>query len=616
MGITKRPFDATGLMQLKCGYDSIAGEVRSTAITGSIPDGFTGGSQTVFSLYRVEAVEDFFKSLDISGAISVQASFGKGGAKVQFASRLKMHDYSLYIAVHVEVIRGTKILDAPKLTQTAYQLLGVNKEQFRTEHGDEFLAGVTSGGEFIAFLEIKTKSQSEYEELSAAITVGDLLGVTTGSATFHSVLDHITGMAEYTVQSFQQGGTDQDAQVTPEKLLQKATTFANTVSGDNVFDYLAIFQTYDVLDRPAGANPIDVQNQKDTLDHLGTLLLQYKKVAASVEYLLENSAEFAPFDPAPLQSKAGAIYQTINMLVHSASQCMNDYTQCALPTSGLASPKIELPARLTTDAIKGVDLARKAALEAQSYAEAAKTHSDRVAVINGAITPGPDGPAHADEAKMEANNAATAAEKAVQAANTTVAAGSPYAEAAGYLTSAKASAQSAKDASATAQLLNQEAYKKGYAPYWTMPNTILLGRANEHGNLWKSEEVSNDTTEGGLKLSTLAYDPVGGKLEFGLIDPIVDEGASGKVIRSGLEDRQKGPRSGFFLYEGRCFVVLQGAIDPATKDRYDITGSIWSFSFKIRSISSGLDNTVHLTAVCKDTPTGLGPHLDFHWNKV
>src|SRR5262245_41646391 len=152
MSITKREFQPDALMQFACGFDALAGEVRSSAVMGMVPNNFSGGTQTSFSLFKIEKIEDFLESLEISASVSIQASFGKGGAKAKFSKQIKIHDYSLYIAVVVNVDKGTKILQSPVLIPAAAKLLKDDREKFRKSYGDEFLAAVTSGGEFVAVL--------------------------------------------------------------------------------------------------------------------------------------------------------------------------------------------------------------------------------------------------------------------------------------------------------------------------------------------------------------------------------------------------------------------------------------------------------------------------------
>ena len=250
MAKTDREFDASQLMQFKCGFDALSGEVLSSAVTGDIPNDATGGVQTITYIKVVETIDDFVKYLNLSTAASVQVDFGRGGARAAFAETLTIHDYSVYVVVYVTVTTGTKILQNPAFTQVAGQLLNQDQAAFRKQYGDEFLAGVTQGGEFIGFMEFRTKDQVDQQQISAALSGGATFDSITGDASLslNQSISTLTSTQNLTLNTFQRGGSNQGInQVTVNDLLQKATGFAGTVTGTNVFDYVAVFQTYDIL---------------------------------------------------------------------------------------------------------------------------------------------------------------------------------------------------------------------------------------------------------------------------------------------------------------------------------------------------------------------------------
>ena len=133
------------------------------------PDDPSGGVQTTTYIKTVETVDDFVKYLNLSASASIQVDFGRGGARAASAETLSVHDYSVYVVVYVAVTTGTKILQNPTFTHDAGQLLVQDKDAFRKQYGDEYLAGVTEGGEFIGFLEIRTKDQADQQQISAGI---------------------------------------------------------------------------------------------------------------------------------------------------------------------------------------------------------------------------------------------------------------------------------------------------------------------------------------------------------------------------------------------------------------------------------------------------------------
>ena len=621
MSQTKREFDATQLMQFKCGFDALSGEVLGMAVSGD-PGDSIGGEQTITYIEVVETVDDFVKYLNVSASASIQVAFGHGGARAGWAETLSVHDYSVYVVVYISVTTGTKILQNPAFTHDAGQLLVQHPDDFRKQYGDEFLAGVTQGGEFIGFLEIRTKDQADQQQISAGLSGGGTFGAISGdaSASLQQSISTLTSTQNLTLSTFQRGGSNAGLnQVTVNDLLQKATGFAATVTGADVFDYVAVFETYDILTPPTTPNPVDVQNQRDALEQLGLYKLRYMKVRDSIQYVLDNPGEFAAFDSSALTDKLNGINDFLNHLKDAASACFADLTKCKFP-GFLVDPVVVLPQRLAVDVQTAVAAAQNSMTQANQAAVACKTHSDRIIQISQIIQVGPGAKALADEAAIAAADAATAATQAQDAASAAIASGAAYPEAASYVAAATASAQAASAASNQAQSLIQEIHRKGYSPYWNVPNTILLERSNSAGHIWKTMEADNDTAPTapfGVYLSHLATDPSGGKLEFGLVGNVVDLGQSGQCTRDGLDQRFNGSRAGFYCYHGGSFIILETALDNVSHHYlYDLTGFVWTFSFKVKSIASGLETVVPMTAVCKDSGDQLGAHMDYLWKVV
>ena len=390
MSQTKREFDATQLMQFKCGFDALSGEVLGMAVSGD-PGDSIGGEQTITYIEVVETVDDFVKYLNVSASASIQVAFGHGGARAGWAETLSVHDYSVYVVVYISVTTGTKILQNPAFTHDAGQLLVQHPDDFRKQYGDEFLAGVTQGGEFIGFLEIRTKDQADQQQISAGLSGGGTFGAISGdaSASLQQSISTLTSTQNLTLSTFQRGGSNAGLnQVTVNDLLQKATGFAATVTGADVFDYVAVFETYDILTPPTTPNPVDVQNQRDALEQLGLYKLRYMKVRDSIQYVLDNPGEFAAFDSSALTDKLNGINDFLNHLKDAASACFADLTKCKFP-GFLVDPVVVLPQRLAVDVQTAVAAAQNSMTQANQAAVACKTHSDRIIQISQIIQVGP-----------------------------------------------------------------------------------------------------------------------------------------------------------------------------------------------------------------------------------
>ena len=83
-----RDYDATAFMQPACGFDSLSGDVKGTAVVGT-PGQPIGGREAVFSLYKVESAEDFVKSLNIDASVSLQVEYS-GPPKVDHSGHLHL----------------------------------------------------------------------------------------------------------------------------------------------------------------------------------------------------------------------------------------------------------------------------------------------------------------------------------------------------------------------------------------------------------------------------------------------------------------------------------------------------------------------------------------------
>lgn len=651
MPVTVREFVPDQLMEFGCGYDALAGEVRSSAVTGTIPATFDGGTETTFSLFKVERIEDFLETLSVSASANVQASFGKGGAKARFTKQVKIHDYSLYIALVVTVKKGTKILKNPALRKDAHQILVQDKDRFRKLYGDEYLAAITSGGEFGAVLEIRTSSRDHQERLSTQISASGAMGTTNGSASasFERFVKELVQNNQLIVTSYQRGGSDPNPVVDPAKLIDKAIGFPSTVDDKNVFDFVAAFQSYDVLPPPDGVavSPIDIQIQQTALDNIGTRRLRLLKLAGSIDYVLQNHDEFDSFDSSELTLKLGEVQNSINALSKAASDCFADYRMCQLPTS-ILDVVVKLPMRLDSTSIGAVDAVRKSAEEAQKHAAACKAHSARVMAIGNAIAPGPQGSRLADEAKIEMQNAVASHHLAQKAAQTALVTGNATVITAKWAEAAKSAVQQADDALALATRAYAKIPDIGYSPYWTGPRVLVYSiftKIRSDYGIWRNISpllLSSADPTGSFRkrLSDFAVDPSGGELELFLEHNLTSFDDSKTASFPGFRLGQnfipfKGTSSSIGDYgvqakietgwhnvagdSGRAEVVSQLSFVAQIHQfnaKLDIFWKEQMFTLALRSKKTGISSKLDFTLYLTNHESGKKPYLDESWQIV
>jgi SepF-like predicted cell division protein (DUF552 family) len=470
-----REFDQNQGMAYGVGFDSVAGDVRGDCVLRTEPESPVGvsGQEVVFKLRQITSSTELAKELNISASASLKAQFGKVSAKASYASQQNINQFSIYLVAQVSVTNPTRRLRDVKLTDEAWRLLEVKGvEEFRERCGDEFLSGITTGGEYLAILQITTRSEEEKQNVSVSVRAKGTGGTWKAGADFKLALEQISKEHEVEVTSFQQGGDTATIPDTVEEIIDRAVNFPQQVDGDKAFAYSAFFQDYNSLNLPDGINPIDVEQQKRVIEKLADYYLSYSDLLNSIEYIFKNSDQFVAFDLTALNQKANDVRKTMNSLIESASNCFDDYRSCKLPDA-LDPPIVDLPVRKSIEVRDAIDAAKVAANNAVAYAEDAKNAAKKVLEILGTITPGSSGKDFADQARQEAENAKNFAKLARREADNAILAKDKTEEADKFAKTAIAAADEAEQAVKIAERNAEETYKVGYQPYWAGPIALV-----------------------------------------------------------------------------------------------------------------------------------------------
>jgi hypothetical protein len=634
-----REFDASSLMKFACGFDSIAGEVKGTAVTGEVPQEFIGGTVSNFAWSRVESVEDFLKTLDISASIDLQMSFGKGGAKAKFASSLKMHDYSLYSVASLTVKKGTRQIDNPTLKSSAASLLLQDGEQFRKTFGDTYLAGITSGGEIVAFLEIQTSSRSEFQEASAAIHGSDVSGANNGEASFRTVLNRIKSTFQMNVRILQRGGGDLLPSITPEELLKTVFDFPSKLNSDNTFEYIATFQSYNILERPAGANPIDIQHQQDVIERLGLKRIQYLHALASVEFVLNNPDQFESPDINALKAHRDEMQSAIDAVAQAASTCFSNSATCTIPPN-LPAPQPSLPGRRDATLIGAIKVLRNTASQSVQHATDCRTRLETLSNLSRSVAPGPSGKGDAERASLLLSEIQTSAMLALHAGADAKGLADLYRdspEAQHWAEVALEASTRAQDQLAATDGVVKLIHAIGYAPYWTAPTTLCLRKDSSEGvgphilgwisnflyTFLPTNPPPGNKNKTGV-ISDMAVDPLGGELDIALpcanpknsmnMSACAIDGSAPPFFYDGGGDHDPGVQTGILLqdidFQQHPSRRMWFGVADFTLPSDSFEGKSFATSLVIRSKKSGLATIVPIKLVCVIDHFPPGDYLD------
>lgn len=468
---TTREFDGSAGMDFGVGYDSATANVKGDCVIRTPPESLSfTGQEILFQIYLIEEYSTFINAMGISLTTSMKGTFG-GSSKSSYALNQKINKYSIFYLVSVRVTNATKRMRDTQLKEDSWKLLDTNPDEFYKRCGDEFLTGITSGGEFFATVEIVTQSEEEKQKFFTEMKTHGLagkIGTYSAGTEFKNTLEKMLGIYQHNIMIFQRGGEQTSIPVTADDMIKRAVDFPCEVVGDKAYPYLATFLSYESLPHPSGPTPISRDNQKYVIELYARKRLEYLSVIADIEYVLSNQNQFETFDSNFLTAKANEMRAQINRLIERASLCFSDYQQCPLPDD-LIDPVVELPKRKPQDAIDAVKIAKEAANAAASDAEIAKQAANKVLDVKNRTTPGPNGPSQAALATVEVQNAQRAVESAQKQVQIALKAKTVTADAAPFANQAELSLAQAQSSAANAKQYANEAHAIGYAPYWNGP---------------------------------------------------------------------------------------------------------------------------------------------------
>jgi hypothetical protein len=329
--------DFREFMDYGLGIDDASGNIRARAVDHGdpVPVPETGGQTVLFRLHKSETVEDVHKAIGLS--VDGAAAYGLFAAsdKFDFAESSNFQTYSLFLVVAITVTNTSRHILDEKLVDAGKTLLGqgtdAGNKRFREEFGDIYIKGVETGGEFMAIVEIETRSDQEKQDISNKLEAGGFFGVGGAdlASTFTSNFAQVTSNATLNINSFQRGGEGEGAvqQISVGALIEKARTFAIQVMQRPV-SYRVQTQDYLALDLPTPPNVIDLQNAKDVLQRYETQRATLLQALNDANYVMSHSDQFEPFSADALTKFTQGISTSLNNISKSASSCVNDIRSC------------------------------------------------------------------------------------------------------------------------------------------------------------------------------------------------------------------------------------------------------------------------------------------------
>jgi hypothetical protein len=327
-------------MKIGLGYNRLTGAVLpSPAVQGPSITALqgAGGQQVSSDCVTIQDVESLHKSLGVSVEAGGSYLGVSASAKVDYVSSCDFSSFSTYVLVRVSVQNAFESLDSPAFSPDAVELLANNyPERFRQRFGDEYIAGVKTGGEYFAIYQLTSTSQEERESLSVDVHAAFNAGLSSAelNVKINNATAHTQSHLQVQIHVFRQGTISQ-ADLNLEDIMKTARDFPPGVSGDRSFPYAVMLQSYDALKNPNDAfNFIETQNQQDVLADLARKRFEFLTLRDDFAYILKHIDDFQNADGSPVDRGAAnaarlQVVAAINTMEQEAAACARNAGQCA-----------------------------------------------------------------------------------------------------------------------------------------------------------------------------------------------------------------------------------------------------------------------------------------------
>lgn len=325
-------------MNLGLGYNSFTNAVHPSSALDNIdqtrPVVEATGQKVSFQ------VELLSNSLSLSEQLNVSASasltYGvtaSGSAKASLASSFKQNSYTVYVLARVHVQNQQTLLDlrSAKLNDKAALLYATDIKTFTKIHGNHFVYGILSGGDYYGILEIESSSAEEYREIKATLSGKATYGIISGnaSATFEEALKKITSSYKMKATVLRLGSEGELQQISPEQLIKDALSFPAKVLEGKGVPFSVLVLPYDQIPHPP-AQQLEIPNTLDCLDRLGRNYEKLKKYQNDLQYAIDNQNYFPGLDIDKINKRINEIQEEILNIQSDTKKYLEDPYRCEI----------------------------------------------------------------------------------------------------------------------------------------------------------------------------------------------------------------------------------------------------------------------------------------------
>lgn len=322
-------------VRLGQGFDTIDDSVRGECVVFEPDDtGPSAGAQGQTTQYKLFEVSDSYQlteAMDLSLATKYKSMFGTEiEGKGSLARKQNVSQFSSTFVARMSVRNPAQSIVRVRLTDAMADLAQSSPADFRQRCGNQFVASVVTGGEFIGYVSIQTLNRSEQEKISASYNAKYGLGGSFESqgSVDKEFLESIESRNK-TVDIYHSGGNPPVVKDVAD-VYRAIDTFAAAVKGNEAVPYQAFLQRYDTL--PNFPTLASVGQKEQGLARILDQAWQLRSVHEDIRYIRAHPGQFAmrSVPAGAVDQTRSSVEQRIAALETAAEACKTS-GQCALP---------------------------------------------------------------------------------------------------------------------------------------------------------------------------------------------------------------------------------------------------------------------------------------------
>jgi len=315
--------------QFGVGYDSLFTITKQPCVVfGGNPNELVsiGGSGQSVNLHLTHATNnsDLAQSLNISGSASFGFGAYSGNLAVSYFRSQRFSRYAEFLTEDIHVENQAQYLKKAALTAAAQRAARQGLAAFRKLCGDQYIAGIVTGGEFTAVLEATSDSESDQEQTAATFSAAALGNSVSGSAL--QEMQSLSASGRLSIDIVRKGTFEALPGFDAQSLQDYIRNFPPKVVPEpngHPWAILALTKTYDGL-----VNFPEPAQQRRALEQLSMYLGDMLRRRSGLAYINAHESLFGGVDHSRLVSEMAELRKAIADLTIEAEDCAMDAAKC------------------------------------------------------------------------------------------------------------------------------------------------------------------------------------------------------------------------------------------------------------------------------------------------